>query len=85
MNAELLAVTTHDARALLPAMLEGVETVIGEVGRLGVAVNAKDAAVMFRIVLHEVVYPVCRRMTSTKGRKTAPSCTSALRAAELGE
>ena len=48
--AELLAVAGDDARALLAAVLQGVEAVVGEFGGVGMAVNAKDAAIMFGIV-----------------------------------
>src|ERR1041384_7370457 len=41
---------SDDAGSLLPPVLERVETVIGEKGRLGMAVHAEDAAVIARLV-----------------------------------
>jgi hypothetical protein len=34
-------------------MLEGEEAVVGQFSGIGMAVNPKDAAVVFRVVLHE--------------------------------
>ena len=52
--AELAAVARDDAGAFLAAMLQGVEAVIRQLGGVGMAVNAKDAAIMFWIRLHEI-------------------------------
>ena len=50
--AELAAVARDDARAFLAAMLQGIEAVIGQFRRVGMAVNAEHAAVMFWMTLH---------------------------------
>ena len=52
VGAELIAIGADDAGALLPAMLQGVEAVVGQIGGVGMAVNAEDAAIMFWVVLH---------------------------------
>ena len=54
MFLELDAVRRDDSSAFLAAMLEGVETVISQIGRLGVAVNTEYAAIMFRVRMHEL-------------------------------
>ena len=53
VDAELFAIGGDDAGALLAAVLEGVETVVGQFGGAGVAVNAEDTAIMFGIMLHQ--------------------------------
>src|SRR5439155_5344953 len=54
--AELPAVTSDDAGAFLPAVLEGVETVVGQLGGVRVTVDAEHATVMFGILLHVSVH-----------------------------
>ena len=49
MDTKLFAIGADDASALLPAMLEGVATVVGQFGGVRMTLNAKDAAVMFRV------------------------------------
>jgi hypothetical protein len=50
MDPELLSGRAGDnARALLTAMLEGVEAVVRQFGGVGMTVNAEDTAIMFRI------------------------------------
>jgi hypothetical protein len=44
VNVDPLPIPGDDTGALLAAVLEGVETQIGEVGRVFVAIDAKDAA-----------------------------------------
>ena len=72
MGVELLAVGSDDARALLAAMLEGVEAVIGQLRSIRMAVNAEDTAVMFWIVIHQPepvsVNAWLGRWNSTRGR-----------------
>ena len=46
MHELLTALGRADARALLAAVLEGVEPEVGDVRRLGVAVDAEDAALV---------------------------------------
>ena len=55
MGVELPAVRRDDARAFLPAVLEGVEAVIGQFRGVGMAVNAEDAAIVFWVVIHQPV------------------------------
>src|SRR4029078_10128366 len=43
LEMELGAVPRDDARALLPPVLEGVETQVGQVGSVVTAVDAKDS------------------------------------------
>src|SRR5512133_2715824 len=45
-------VAGHDPGALLPAMLQRVQAVVSQFSRPGVAVNAKDPAIMFWVFLH---------------------------------
>ena len=58
----------HDARAFLPSVLQGVETEIRHVGRLGMAVYPEDAAFFFRVV----IYPVRHLTTPRRERPTMP-------------
>ena len=55
VDVEGLAVGRDDARALLSAMLEGVEAVVGQFGGIRMPMDAKDPAVMLRMVLHETL------------------------------
>ena len=48
----LLPIRGGDARALLSAMLESVETEVGHVGRFGMAEDAEDAALVFELIQH---------------------------------
>jgi hypothetical protein len=43
-------VAGHDAGAFLPAMLERVETIVSEFGRIRMTENAEHAAVMSGII-----------------------------------
>ena len=49
---KLFAIAGGDAGAFLSAMLKCVVPVVGHLGSIGLPVNAKDAAVVFRIVWH---------------------------------
>ena len=49
-NAHLLAVGGRDAGALLAAMLQRVEAEIGQVGGFGMAEDAEDAALVFKLI-----------------------------------
>ena len=51
-GAHPLAVSGDDAGALLAAMLQRVEPEIREVGGLGIAEDAEDAAFVFEFVEH---------------------------------
>ena len=53
VRAKLPAVGGDDAGALLAAMLQGVEAVVGQLRGVRMAVNAEDAAIMFGIFLHQ--------------------------------
>ena len=52
VDVEGLAVGRDDARALLPPVLEGVEAIVGQFGGIRMPMDAKDPAVMLRMVLH---------------------------------
>ena len=52
-DADLLAVGSGDAGALLPAVLQRVQAEVGHVGRLGVAEDAEDAALFPEFVKHQ--------------------------------
>src|SRR5437867_6442606 len=54
--AELPAVTSDDAGAFLPAVLEGVQTVVGQLGGVRVTVDAEHPTVMFGILLHALIH-----------------------------
>ena len=56
----------HDARAFLSSVLQGVETEIRQVGRLGMSVYPEDAAFFFRMV----IYPVRHLITPRRERPT---------------
>ena len=47
----LAPVAGNDPGAFLAAMLEGVESVIGQFGGIGVAKNAEHTAIMFGVIL----------------------------------
>src|SRR5689334_8886971 len=51
MREELLAVARDDPRGLLPAMLERVQSEVGDVRGLGVAVDREDAALVVEVVV----------------------------------
>ena len=55
MHGDPFAVAGDDAAGLLAAVLEGVEAEVGEAGRVGVAVDAEDAAVFFGPIIREDV------------------------------
>jgi hypothetical protein len=44
-------VPCHDAGGLLPAVLEGMESVVGLNGRFGMAIDPEDAAIASRLTL----------------------------------
>ena len=44
--------TRHNSRTLLTPVLQCVKAVISEFGGVGMAKNAKDAAIMFGVMLH---------------------------------
>src|SRR6516164_4135228 len=64
MGVKLLAVAGNDARALLAAMLESVQTVISQFRGVWVTKNAEYAAIMFGIALHLFL---CRKLNPTMG------------------
>src|SRR5207302_8681170 len=51
LNVELLAVGGRDARGLLPAMVEGVETEVGDVGRFRMIPDAEHATFVVELVV----------------------------------
>jgi len=53
MGVKLLAVVDDDARRLLAAMLEGVQSKRRQGARFGVAINAEDAAFLAEMVVVE--------------------------------
>ena len=53
VHADPFAVAGDDAAGLLAPVLEGVEAEIGDPGRVGMPVNAEDAAVFFGFVIRE--------------------------------
>src|SRR5438445_13202848 len=50
--AKTPAIGSDDARAFLPAMLERVQAEVSQFGGVGMAVNSKYTAIMFRVNLH---------------------------------
>ena len=48
---ELLAVVGDDARRLLPAMLQGVQSQGGQAGRVRVPEDAEDAALLVELIV----------------------------------
>src|SRR5262249_16459392 len=67
-----LRVERDDAGAFLAAMLQRVKAVTGEFGRLGMAENAENSAVMFRIVPHGIRCSPGPRKTRATDREWAP-------------
>ena len=55
VDIEGLAVGGDDAGTLLPTVLKGVEAVVGQFGGIRMPMDAKDPAVMLRMVLHETL------------------------------
>ena len=53
-------VATDDARAFLPAMLQGVKAEVSEFRRIRVTENAEDSAVMFGVILWLGLHHACR-------------------------
>ena len=59
--ADVLAVAGDDAAGLLAPVLQGIEAEVGQPGRLGMAVDAEDAAVFFGLVVGLArLFAVCR-------------------------
>ena len=52
VGVDLLAVGSADARALLAAMLHGVEPEIGELGCFGVAVDGDHSTFVMKLIEH---------------------------------
>jgi hypothetical protein len=50
MLEEFSTFARHDTGAFLPAMLQGIEAEVGQFSGVGMAINAKDSAVMFGVV-----------------------------------
>src|SRR5258708_15018118 len=85
MHAELFSVRYHNAGALLAAMLQRVQPVVGQFGGIGVAVNTENAAIVFGVILHQngalrinappemssAVFGCSRRRSSFKSRQWA--------------
>ena len=55
VDVEGLAVGGDDTGTLLPPVLKGVEAVVGQFGGIRMPMDAKDPAVMLRMVLHETL------------------------------
>ena len=66
---KLASVARHNAGTLLAAVLEGVQAAVRQLRRIRVTVNSENAAVMFRVVLHEVLYPIHLKKARTKARR----------------
>jgi hypothetical protein len=54
VDAELAAVRRHDPGAFLSPVLERKEAVVGKLRGIGMAIDPKYAAIMFRSVLHPI-------------------------------
>ena len=67
VRVELLAVARDDAGRLLPAVLERVQAEVRHVGRLGVAEDAEDAALVVKVI----VFVERDRARGAAGRQTA--------------
>ena len=52
MRVQPLFVAGDDARRFLAAMLQGMQPQIGELGRLGVAVDGHHPAFVFELICH---------------------------------
>ena len=51
VGMERLAIAGDDPRAFLAAVLQSVEPIVGELGGVRVTVNAKNAAIVLRVVV----------------------------------
>ena len=52
---ELLAVAGHEARAFLAAMLQRVQSVIGQLGGIRMPEDTEHTAVMLGVILHRAI------------------------------
>src|SRR5438128_991145 len=74
LDVELLAVGGRDARGLLPAMLEGVETEVGDVGRFRMIPDAEHATFVVELVVtpRDVQSPSSTRAGARGDRRQKP-------------
>src|SRR5437667_97197 len=74
LDVELLAVGGRDARGLLPAMLEGVETEVGDVGRFRMIPDAEHATFVVELVVtpRDVQSPSSTRAGARGDRRRQP-------------
>ena len=52
VDAEVFAIADDDPGALLSAMLQGIKAIVRQFCCVRMPVNAKNTAIMFRIILH---------------------------------
>src|SRR5262245_33810741 len=74
LDVELLAVGGRDTRGLLPAMLEGVETEVGDVGRFRMIPDAEHATFVVELVVtpRDVQSPSSTRAGARGDRRQQP-------------
>jgi hypothetical protein len=66
VRVERSPVGGDDTAALLPPVLQGVETQVGEVGSLRVVKNAEHAALFFRFMHHHLFH---KQLLYKKGKR----------------
>ena len=74
-QANLLAVGSGDAGALLTAMLQRIESEVREVRRLRMAEDAEDAAVVLKFVARHHAARCLKYFSSTESQMASASCT----------
>ena len=52
---QLVPIRGDDASAFLPAVLEGIQTQVGQLGRLGVPVDGENPTVVVELVVRQTI------------------------------
>src|SRR5690348_7375675 len=73
LDVESVAVGGRNARGLLPAVLEGVEAEIGDVGGLGVIPHAEEAALVVELVVELPTLVLRRHVAQSRPSTREPS------------
>ena len=72
VEVQIVAVGRSDARRFLAAMLQRVESEIGELGRFGMAKDAENAAVIVEMIVVEDVNFGNHALSSAVAERSAP-------------
>src|SRR5215472_567592 len=77
VDVKIKAVTRYDARGFLSAMLQGVETEVGELGGFRMTEDTEDATVVVEVVV-DMAQPTHHRFCSVRSSEFAQMSRSAL-------